>query len=66
MTRSRVRAHLEKVELKEPGMIVHAYSPITQDAEAGGLPAEDQPGLYRVSGQPGLFSVTVSMKTKHT
>lgn len=49
MKRSQVRAYLEKVDLKEPGMMVPAYSPVTQDAEAGGLPAEDQSRLYRES-----------------
>jgi hypothetical protein len=39
----------------EQGVVVHAFNPSTQEAEAGGL---------QVQGQPGLHSETLPHKNK--
>jgi hypothetical protein len=41
--------------LKEPGMMMHAYNPSTQEAKARGS---------QVPGQPGLHSKTLTQKQK--
>uniref|UniRef100_H0V4N5 BBSome complex member BBS4 n=1 Tax=Cavia porcellus TaxID=10141 RepID=H0V4N5_CAVPO len=43
-------------QIREPGMVAHAYNPRTREAEAGGLPL--------VQGQPTVGSESLSQKTK--
>ena len=47
--------------------MAHAFNPSIQETEAGGSPwVQDQPGLQRVSGQPGLLHRETISKNKQT
>ena len=40
-----------------PGMVIHAFNPSTQEAEAG--------GFLGVPGQPGVYIKTLSFKKRN-
>jgi hypothetical protein len=60
----QTRAIHVKLFLK-PGMVVHAFNPSTQEAEAGGfLSSRPSWSTKWVPGQPGLYRETLFRKTK--
>jgi hypothetical protein len=46
--------YLPQKEIGWQGLVVHAYNPSTEEAEAGG---------FQTQGQPGLYSNLLSQKT---
>ena len=54
-----------KMETLQLGVVVHAFSPSTQEAEKGGsLSSRPAWSTKQVPGQPGLHRETLSWKTK--